>query len=61
MSLMYLTNQKPKLKMKSAQKRLQDVLVVPMGTQSSNPKFESARLNARLALGRQSFTTIAMY
>ena len=43
------------------QRWLQSVLVVPMGTQSYDPNFERARSHARLPLGHQSFSTIAMY
>ena len=39
---------------------LQSVLVIPMGTQSYQVKFERARSHARLPLERDIFTTIAM-
>ena len=44
---------------KSPSRRLQDGLVVPMGTQSWHKKFERARMHARLPLGHQSFSTMA--
>ena len=44
---------------KSAQKRLQTILVIPMGTNSWNLEEERARSNARLAKRVRSFITIA--
>ena len=41
---------------KSAQKRLQTILVIPMGTNSWNLEEERARSNARLAKRVRSFT-----